>query len=167
MPTESLWNGVSASIEHASGNIVAVLLFIVAMLFVIFKYYLPERRQDRADKRRMEQQRFELEAKTQQDSIELRKADLESRARQLEILLNLSEQTKTLSSHTIAMESNQAVLISQMADSRSHTKDIVDGICDIKFGIDGMRAKVEDMHDVMMVKCPLEQKKHRGEDKDE
>ena len=41
MPTDSFWDGVGKSIEHASGDIVVAAVFAVAIIFLIVKYYIP------------------------------------------------------------------------------------------------------------------------------
>ena len=71
MPTDSFWDGVGKSIEHASGDIVVAEVFAVAIVFLVVKYYIPERKEQKKFYAEMQQKRLELEIKQQQDNADI------------------------------------------------------------------------------------------------
>ena len=73
MPTDSFWSGVGMSIQHASGEIVIAAAVVCAFVFAYVKFYLPEKRKDKADARDFEMKKFELEKERQNAEIDLQR----------------------------------------------------------------------------------------------
>lgn len=121
MPPDSFWDGVAMSMSHASGEIVCCLIAAVAICYIIVKYYMPERKEQKKFDVEMRQKRLELEMKQQQDTVDVQRENIESRARQVEILVNLSEQTKSLAQQTAGLTTQVAVAVAQLEDSKSNS----------------------------------------------
>lgn len=149
MPPQTFWDSIATSISHASGEIVCFMFAIIAIAFMIVKYYLPERKDQKKFEVEMQQKRLELEAKQQQDSVDVQRENIESRTRQVEILVNLSEQTKSLAHQTAGLTTQVAVAIAQLEDSKSNSLKMgqqVESICD---DVSQIKEQVKDVHMVL------------------
>ena len=85
MPPDNFWDGIAASVSHASGEIVCFLITVVALTFLFVRYYMPERKEQKRFEAEMQQKRLELEMKQQQDAIDVQRENIDSRARQMEV----------------------------------------------------------------------------------
>lgn len=150
MPPDNFWDELAASFERASGDVIVVGCIIVAIVFVLIKYYLPERREQRKFQADMEQKRLELEIKQQQDSTDIQRENIETRARQTEILSNLSTQNKVLTSIANEILSRQNVLTARIEDSKGHSENLAMTMSDMKADVKHMKDQVEDIHDMMI-----------------
>ena len=150
MPPDNFWDGLAAAFERASGDIIAVGCIIVAVLFVLIKYYLPERREQRKFQADMEQKRLELEIKQQQDSTDIQRENIETRARQTEILSNLSAQSEVLTSIANEILTRQNVLTARIEDSKGHSENLIVTMSDMKADVKHMKDQVEDIHGMMI-----------------
>lgn len=149
MPPDNFWDGVGQSVSNASGEIVCFLVAIVAISFLIVKYYIPERKEAKQFEAEMQQKRLELEAKQQQDAVDVQRENIESRTRQVEILVNLSEQTKSLASQTGALTTQVAVAIAQLEDSKANSARMAGTIIDMSDSVDTIKEQVRDIHTVL------------------
>ena len=149
MPPDNFWEGIGSSISHASGEIVCFLIAIVAISFLVVKYYMPERKEAKKFEAEMQQKRLELEAKQQQDAVDVQRENIESRTRQVEILVNLSEQTKSLASQTGALTTQVAVAIAQLEDSKVNSARMAGTLFDMSDSVDTIKEQVRDIHTVL------------------
>lgn len=149
MPPNDFWAGLATSVSHASGEIVCVLITAVAICFLIVKYYIPERKEKQEFDAKMQQQRLELEAKQQQDNIDVQRENIESRTRQVEILVNLSEQTKSLATQTAGLTTQVAVAIAQLEDSKTNSAKLGSMMTETHDDVKSIKDKVDDIHSVL------------------
>lgn len=149
MPTDSFWGGIAASISHASGEIVCFLVTIVALTFLLVKYYLPERKEQKKFEVEMQQKRLELEAKQQQDAVDVQRENIESRARQIEILANMSEQTKSLAQQTAGLTTQVAVAIAHMEDSKTNSLKMGQAVSIMADDVVQIKDMTKDIHHVL------------------
>lgn len=146
MPPDSFWEGVSQSISHASGEIVCALIAAVAISFIIVKYYIPERKEQKEFEAHMQQKRLELEMKQQQDQVDVQRENIESRTKQVEILVNLSEQTKSLASQTAGLSTQVAVAIAQLEDSKINSRTMGKMMQSTSEDVKIIKEQVNDLH---------------------
>lgn len=156
MPPETFWEGVGSSISHASGEIVCFAIAVVALVFCYVKYYMPEKQKQKQFDAEMAQKRLELEMKQQQDAVDVQRENIESRTRQVEILVNLSEQTKSLSQQTAGLATQVAVAIAQLEDSKMNSanmgklmKNTSSDVAHIREVLDEVKGKVDDVHTIV------------------
>lgn len=149
MPTDSFWDGVAESIKNASGNIVVVAVLVGAILFFLVKYYMPLRQEDRRQEREMQQKTFELRAKQQQDSADIQRENIESRAREIEILQAVQTTMDAVSAVLRDVSANQQVLIARINDSKAHSQGIATTQVEIKENLVYVRDMVDDIHDAI------------------
>lgn len=149
MPPDNFWDGIATSISHASGEIVCFLIAIVAITFLFVKYYLPERKEQKKFEAEMQQKRLELEVKQQQDAVDVQRENIESRTRQVEILVNLSEQTKSLAQQTAGLTTQVAVAIAQLEDSKANSAKMGQTMYDMADDVAQIKEQVKDVHYVL------------------
>lgn len=149
MPTDNFWGGIAASISHASGEIVCFLVTIVALTFLLVKYYLPERKEQKKFEVEMQQKRLELEVKQQQDAIDVQRENIESRTRQVEILANMSEQTKSLARQTAGLTTQVAVVIAQLEDSKTNSLKMGQTVSIMADDVVQIKDMTKDIHHVL------------------
>lgn len=149
MPPDTFWEGLASSVSHASGEIVCVLITVVAVCYLMVKYYMPERKEQKKFDSEMQQKRLELEAKQQQDAVDVQRENIESRTRQVEILVNLSEQTKSLAAQTASLNTQVAVAVAQLEDSRRVTDRTANQVDSIADNVMVMKNQVKDIHSVL------------------
>ena len=149
MPPDSFWDAIGASISHSSGEIVCVLIAAVAVVFLIVKYYIPERKEQKLFEAEMQQKRLELEAKQQQDSVDVQRENIESRTRQVEILVNLSEQTKSLAQQTAGLTTQVAVAIAQLEDSKLNSAKMGQTMNAVADDVVQIKDLTKDIHSVL------------------
>lgn len=149
MPTDSFWDGVAESIKNASGNIVVVAVLVGAILFFLVKYYMPLRQEDRRQEREMQQKTFELRAKQQQDSADIQRENIESRAREIEILQAVQTTMDAVSAVLRDVSANQQVLIARINDSKANSQGIATTQVEIKENLVYVRDRVDDIHDAI------------------
>lgn len=125
MPTDSFWDGVGKSIEHASGDIVVAAVFAVAIVFLVVKYYIPERKERKKFQAEMQQKRLELEIKQQQDNADIQRENIEQKARELQILSGVQTTQETLVTMVGDVNVNLKVLLERIDDSKSHSQNLV------------------------------------------
>lgn len=141
-PSQGFWDGIGSGLSAAPGWLILLALFLVAVLFVLAKWWLPEWRQDRSDRRVIESRRVELEAKAQQDSdsqarerIKLTERQLDIQSDQTRALENLTAQTQLLNAKIEASQTRSA-----------HMGDVVD-VMDGK--IDHVSNRVDEIHQMV------------------
>lgn len=149
MPTDSFWGGIAASISHASGEIVCFLVTIVALTFLLVKYYLPERKEQKKFEVEMQQKRLELEMKQQQDTVDVQRENIESRTKQIEILANMSEQTKSLAQLTAGLTTQVAVAIAQLEDSKTNSSKMGQMVSTMADDVVQIKDMAKDIHHVL------------------
>lgn len=149
MPPETFWEGLSISVQQASGEIVCFLIAAVAICFLFVKYYMPERKEQKQFEAQMQQKRLELEAKQQQDAVDVQRENIESRTRQVEILVNLSEQTKSLAQQTAGLTTQVAVAIAQLEDSKTNSAKMASTMYGMADDVSVMKDQVRDIHQVL------------------
>lgn len=149
MPTDSFWGGIATSISHASSEIVCFLVTIVALTFLLVKYYLPERKEQKEFEAEMQQKRLELEAKQQQDAVDVQRENIESRTRQIEILANMSEQTKSLAQQTAGLTTQVAVAIAQLEDSKNNSFKMGQTMSTMADDVVQIKGMAKDIHHVL------------------
>ena len=156
MPPETFWDGVGNSLSHASGEIVCFAMAVVAIVFCYVKYYMPEKQKQKQFDAEMQQKRLELEMKQQQDAVDVQRENIESRTRQVEILVNLSEQTRSLSQQTAGLATQVAVAIAQLEDSKMNSANIgkmmkstSSDVTHIREVLDEVKGKVDDVHTIV------------------
>ena len=98
----------------------------------------------------MEQKRLELEIKQQQDSTDIQRENIETRARQTEILSNLSAQSEVLTSIANEILTRQNVLTARIEDSKGHSENLIVTMSDMKADVKHMKDQVEDIHGMMI-----------------
>lgn len=149
MPPDNFWDAIGASISKASGEIVCVLIAAVAVCFIIVKYYIPERKEQKEFDANMQQKRLELEAKQQQDAVDVQRENIESRTRQVEILVNLSEQTKSLAQQTAGLTTQVAVAIAQLEDSKMNSAKMGSMMSEMSTDVREVKSMTKDIHNVL------------------
>lgn len=149
MPSDSFWEGVGNSISHASGEIVCFVFAVVAIVFCYVKYYLPEKQKQKEFDANMAQKRLELEMKQQQDAVDVQRENIESRTRQVEILVNLSEQTKSLAQQTAGLTTQVAVAIAQLEDSKTNSASMGRLMKTVAQDVAHIKGQVGDVHAVV------------------
>lgn len=149
MPPDSFWDGVGTSISHASGEIVCFAIAIVALVFCYVKYYLPEKQRQKQFDAEMAQKRLELEMKQQQDAVDVQRENIESRTRQVEILVNLSEQTKSLAQQTAGLTTQVAVAIAQLEDSKVNSASMGKLVKTVAQDVAHIKGQVDDVHAIV------------------
>lgn len=149
MPPDNFWDAIGASISKASGEIVCVLIAAVAVCFLIVKYYIPERKEQKEFDATMQQKRLELEAKQQQDAVDVQRENIESRTRQVEILVNLSEQTKSLAQQTAGLTTQVAVAIAQLEDSKLNSAKMGSMMTETSTDVKEIKSLTKDIHSVL------------------
>lgn len=149
MPTDSFWEGVGKSVEHASGDIVVALVFVAAVIFLIVKYYLPERREQKKFQAEMQQKRLELEIKQQQDNADIQRENIEQKARELQILSGVQTTQETLVTMVGDVNVNLKVLLERIDDSKSHSQNLVNTQDKIQDDVSIIKGQVSDIHHVI------------------
>lgn len=149
MPTDSFWDGVGKSIEHASGDIVVAAVFAVAIIFLIVKYYIPERKEQKKFYAEMQQKRLELEIKQQQDNADIQRENIEQKARELQILSGVQTTQETLVTMVGDVNVNLKVLLERIDDSKSHSQNLVNTQGKIQDDISIIKEQVNDIHHTM------------------
>lgn len=146
MPTDSFWDGVGKSIEHASGDIVVAAVFAVAIIFLIVKYYIPERKEQKKFQAEMQQKRLELEIKQQQDNADIQRENIEQKARELQILSGVQATQETLVTMVGDVNVNLKVLLERIDDSKSHSQNLVRTQGMIQDDVSIIKEQVGDIH---------------------
>ena len=146
MPTDSFWDGVGNSIEHASGDIVVAAVFAVAIIFLIVKYYIPERKEQKKFYAEMQQKRLELEIKQQQDNADIQRENIEQKARELQILSDVQTTQETLVTMVGDVNINLKVLLERIDDSKSHSQKLVNTQDKIQDDVSIIKEQVYDIH---------------------
>ena len=149
MPTDSFWDGVGNSIEHASGDIVVAAVFAVAIAFLIVKYYIPERKEQKKFHMEMQQKRLELETKQQQDNADMQRENIEQKARELQILSGVQTTQETLVTMVGDVNVNLKVLLERIDDSKSHSQNLVNTQGKIQDDVSIIKEQVNDIHHTM------------------
>lgn len=149
MPTDSFWDGVGKSIEHASGDIVVAAVFAVAIVFLVVKYYIPERKEQKKFHAEMQQRRLELEIKQQQDSADIQRENIEQKARELQILSGVQTTQETLVTMVGDVNVNLKVLLERIDDSKSHSQNLVNTQDKIQDDVSIIKEQVNDIHHTM------------------
>ena len=149
MPPDNFWDGIATSISHASGEIACFLIAIVAIVFLLMKYYLPERKEQKKFEVEMQQKRLELEVKQQQDAVDVQREDISSRTRQMEVLANMSEQTKSLAQQTAGLTTQVAIAIAQLEDSKTNSAKMGQTICTVADDVVQIKDMTKDIHNVL------------------
>ena len=149
MPTDSFWDGVGKSIEHASGDIVVAAVFAVAIIFLVVKYYIPERKEQKKFQAEMQQKRLELEIKQQQDSADIQRENIEQKARELQILSGVQTTQETLVTMVGDVNVNLKVLLERIDDSKSHSQNLVNTQGKIQDDVSIIKEQVNDIHHTM------------------
>lgn len=149
MPPDNFWDGISASISHASGEIVCFLITVVAVTFLFVKYYLPDRKEQKKFEAEMRQKQLELEAKRQQDTVDVQREDIASRTRQMEVLANMSEQTKSLAQQTAGLTTQVAVAIAQLEDSKANSAKMGQTVYSMADDVVQIKDMAKDIHHVL------------------
>ena len=149
MPTDSFWDGVGNSIEHASGDIVVAAVFAVAIIFLIVKYYIPERKEQKKFHAEMQQKRLELEIKQQQDNADIQRENIEQKARELQILSGVQTTQETLVTMVGDVNVNLKVLLERIDDSKSHSQNLVNTQGKIQDDVSIIKEQVNDIHHTM------------------
>lgn len=149
MPTDSFWDGVGKSIERASGDIVVAAVFAVAVIFLIVKYYIPERKEQKKFQAEMQQKRLELEIKQQQDNADIQRENIEQKARELQILSGVQTTQETLVTMVGDVNVNLKVLLERIDDSKSHSQNLVNTQGKIQDDVSIIKEQVSDIHHVI------------------
>lgn len=149
MPTDSFWDGVGKSIEHASGDIVVAAVFAVAIVFLVVKYYIPERKEQKKFQAEMQQKRLELEIKQQQDNADIQRENIEQKARELQILSGVQTTQETLVTMVGDVNVNLKVLLERIDDSKSHSQNLVNTQGKIQDDVSIIKEQVSDIHHVI------------------
>ena len=149
MPPDNFWDGIATSISNASGEIVCFLIAVVAIVFLLMKYYLPERKEQKKFEVEMRQKRLELEAKQQQDAVDVQREDISSRTRQMEVLANMSEQTKSLAQQTAGLTTQVAVAIAQLEDSKTNSAKMGQTMYAVADDVVQIKDMTKDIHHVL------------------
>lgn len=149
MPTDTFWEGVGKSIEHASGDIVVAGVVVAAVVFLIVKYYLPERSDRIKFESEMRQKRLELEVKQQQDSADIQRRNLEQKGRELEILSGVQTTQETLVTMVGDVNVNLQLLIERIEGSKQHSQSLVAGQGKLQEDVSVIRDQVDDIHKVL------------------
>ena len=140
MPTDSFWDGVGNSIEHASGDIVVAAVFAVAIIFLIVKYYIPERK---------EQKKFYAEMQQKQDNADIQRENIEQKARELQILSGVQTTQETLVTMVGDVNINLKVLLERIDDSKSHSQKLANTQDKIQDDVSIIKEQVHDIHHVI------------------
>lgn len=148
MPTDSFWSGVGASIQHASGEIVVAAIFACAIVFAYVKFYLPEKRKDKADARDFDMKKFELEKDRQNAEIDLQRQRGESQARQIEISNNQTEILRQVMSILQSVQTTQEVINAQLKDSKENSRLMGKVVELVQDDVAFIRKQVSDIHSV-------------------
>lgn len=149
MPTDSFWEGVGKSVEHASGDIVIALVFAAALAFLIVKYYIPERKEVKKFNAEMQQKRLELEVRQQQDNADIQRQNIEQKARELEILSGVQTTQETLVAMVGDVNVNLKVLLERIDDSKAHSQNLVTTQDRIQDDVSIIKSQVCDIHGVL------------------
>lgn len=149
MPTESFWDGVGKSIENASGDIVVAAVLAVAIVFLVVKYYIPERKEQKKFHAEMQQKRLELEIKQQQDNADIQRENIEQKARELQILSGVQATQEMLVTMVGDVNVNLKVLLERIDDSKSHSQNMVNTQGKIKDDVSIIKEQVHDIHHVI------------------
>lgn len=149
MPPDGFWDGIATSISHASGEIVCFIVAVVAIAFMYVKYYLPERKEQKKFEAEMQQKRLELEVKQQQDAVDVQREDIASRTRQMEVLANMSEQTKSLAQQTAGLTTQVAVAIAQLEDSKANSVKMGQTVYSMADDVVQIKDMAKDIHSVL------------------
>lgn len=149
MPPDNFWDGIATSISHASGEIVCFLVTVVAVSFLFVKYYLPERKEQKQFEAEMQQKRLELEIKQQQDTVDVQREDISSRTRQMEVIANMSEQTKSLAQQTAGLTTQVAVAIAQLEDSKINSAKMGQMVNSMADDVVQIKDMAKDIHSVL------------------
>lgn len=149
MPTDTFWEGVGKSIEHASGDIVVAGVVVAAVVFLVVKYYLPERSDRIKFESEMRQKRLELEVKQQQDSADIQRRNLEQKGRELEILSGVQATQETLVTMVGDVNVNLQILIERIEGSKQHSQSLVSGQGKLQEDVSVIRDQVNDIHKVL------------------
>lgn len=146
MPTDSFWDGVGKSIEHASGDIVVAAVFAVAIIFLVVKYYIPERKEQKKFNAEMQQKRLELEIKQQQDNADIQRENIEQKARELQVLSGVQATQETLVTMVGDVNVNLKVLLERIDDSKSHSQNLTNTQGKIQDDVSIIKEQVHDIH---------------------
>lgn len=120
---------------------------VIAALFVLAKWWLPEWRKDREDKRAIEQRRVELEVKSQEDAdararerIKLTERQLDIQADQTRAIEALTAQTTVMNARLDASASRSSEMgkkVDRIDEATGETVSIVRDIRDHLIGGEG------------------------------
>ena len=149
MPTDSFWEGVGKSVEHASGDIVIALVFAAAIAFLIVKYYIPERKEAKKFNAEMQQKRLELEVKQQKDNADIQRQNIEQKARELEILSGVQTTQETLVTMVGDVNVILKILLERIDDSKAHSQNLVTTQDRIQDDVSIIKSQVCDIHGVL------------------
>lgn len=149
MPPDNFWDGIATSVSNASGEIVCFLVTVVALTFLFVRYYMPERKEQKKFEVEMQQKRFELEMKQQQDAVDVQRENIDSRARQMEVIANMSEQTKSLAQQTAGLTTQVAVAVAQLEDSKANSAKIGQTVNVMADDVVQIKGMAEDIHHVL------------------
>lgn len=152
MPPENFWDAVGGSLEKATGDIVVAALVIVAVVYIIAKYYIPARERDREHRHELENKQLEIEARRQEDDVSIKRANVDQMAHQIEILSNQSELIKALTSQISNMEMQNEVIRAQILDSKSHSNELGSKVDEIQDEVHDISTKVGDIHIAVLKK---------------
>ncbi len=149
MPPGDFWDGLAQSLSRSSGEMTCFLTAMVVVVFIVVKYYMPGRRDQKEFEAEMKQKQLELEAKRQQDAVDVQREDIESRARQVEILVNLSEQVKSLAQQTAGLTTQVAVAIAKLEYSEAGSAKLGQAMHGMADDVAQIKEQVRDVHSVL------------------
>lgn len=149
MPPDNFWDGIGTAVSHASGEIVCTLIAAVAVCFIIVKYYIPERREQKQFDAEMRQKQMELEVKRQQDAVDVQRENIESRAKQTEILSELSDSNKALVASQQALQTQVAVAIAKLEDSKANSAKMSTILSQTSGDVTDIKSMTQDIHKVL------------------
>lgn len=141
-PSPGFWDSIGIGLSGAPGWLILLALFLIAALFVLAKWWLPEWRQDRADRRVIEARRVELEAKAQQNSDSQARDRIRLTERQLDIQ---ADQTRALE----ALTAQTTLLNAQLDASRkrsAHMGEVVDATAET---LGHVAERVDEIHEMV------------------
>lgn len=141
-PADSFWDGVGHGLGESPWWAIVGAILIIGSLIILARWWLPEWRKDREDRRRLEERRIELEAKAQQDSDTQARERIRLTERQLDIQ---SDQTRALENLTTQTQLLNAKLEASQERS-AHMGDVVD-VMDGK--IDHVSDRVDEIHQIV------------------
>lgn len=146
-PSQSFWDGIGKSLEHASGEIVMGMVVAIAVIFVFVKYYIPLRVEKQKHDIELDEKRWEFEQSRMAREDENEAKRVEMLSQQTEISVNQTEMLRSIQTQNQTLITQNEVIKSQLMDSKKNSSSMIDSVTSIQGDVADISTKVSYIYD--------------------